>query len=96
VVGLSFHLFATAVIYQFNRVSSRLVLYSSKYTWTVSSVRLECYLVFYRLTMYLVTTGNHIGCTLLNPNPIIFLAYVLIFISETSESKLKLQVVISL
>ena len=91
-VGLSFHLFATAVIYQFNRVPSRLALYSSKYTPIVLNVRLEngeCYLIIYGLTMYLVAIGNHIGCTLLNSNTIIFFAYVFLFISETSESKLQ-------
>jgi hypothetical protein len=92
VVGLSFHRFFTAVIYQFNRVLSRLALYSSKYTPIVLSVRLdngECYLIFYGLTMYLVAIGNYIGCTLLNSSLIIFFAYILLFISETSESKLQ-------
>ena len=39
--------------------------------------------------MYLVAISNRIGCTLLNSSPIIFFAYVLLFISETSESKLQ-------
>jgi hypothetical protein len=41
VVGLSFHLITTAVTYQFNRVPSRPVLYSSKSTPIVFVVGLE-------------------------------------------------------
>jgi len=90
--GRSFLSPITAVIYQFNRVPSRLALYSSKYTPIVLNVRLEnreCHLIIYGLTKYSVAIGNHIGCTLLNSNTIIFFAYVFLFISETSESKLQ-------
>jgi len=40
--------------------------------------------------MYLVVIDDsspHIGCILVDSNPIIFCVYILLFISETSESK---------
>ena len=93
VVGLTFPLFITAVINQFNRVPSRPVLYSSKYTSIVVIVRIEngaFHPIFHWPTMYLVVIGSPnspMGCMLLNSNPIIFFVYILLFISETSESK---------
>jgi hypothetical protein len=46
----------------------------------------ECHPHFF-LTRHVVRAGSpQTGCVLVDSNPIIFLAYILLFISETSES----------
>jgi len=88
ICGTPFTYSPKVVIYRFYSVPLHHVLCSPKYTPIAFVVRLGNWILpsFFSLTCRAVVADPQTGCILLDSNSIIFLDYILLFISETSES----------